>query len=122
MTAYEAMHAERQRAHAKHEPSGHSMEDATWYNPLWLPILTEEVGEVARELCDAHKHTVPELRQRMRAELVQVGAMTAAWIDAIDRANVAWDGRQSGTCEDLRDLAHGHSDEDEQGWLAEAND
>ena len=83
--AYLAMQEERVRAHAKHEAAGNGVENATWDAPLWLPILTEEVGEVARELCDAHKHTVAEQKQRMRAELVQVGAMTAAWIDAIDR-------------------------------------
>ena len=80
------MDDERKRAHEKHWSDGHSVETATWYDPRWLPILAEEVGEVARELCDAYKHTVPEQRNRMRAELVQVGAMTAAWIDAIDRA------------------------------------
>ena len=82
---YLAMNAERKRAHAKHKPTGNSMEAAAWYHPLWLPILTEEVGEVARELCDAYKRPVAEQKERMRAELVQVGAMTAAWIDAIDR-------------------------------------
>ena len=82
---YLAMDAERKHAHAKHKATGNSMEAATWYDPLWLPILTEELGEVARELCDAYKRTVPDQKARMRAELVQVGAMTAAWIDAIDR-------------------------------------
>ena len=83
--AYLAMQEERVRAHAKHEAAGNSMEDAHWYDLRWLPILTEEVGEVARELCDAWQHTEAEQKERMRAELVQVGAMTAAWIDAIDR-------------------------------------
>ena len=84
--AYADMADERKRAHAKHWSSGNSVEEATWSDPLWLAILTEELGEVARELCDAYKRTVPEQRERMRAELVQVGAMTAAWIDALDRA------------------------------------
>jgi hypothetical protein len=91
---YNQIHAERVRAHEKHVQHANSREDAHWTNDEWLPILMEELGEVAHELTyDARYES--ELRQdddpvemrkrRLRAELVQVAAMAAAWIDAIDR-------------------------------------
>jgi len=76
---YEDMHNERVRAHVKHAPQGGSMEVREWTDWFWLPVLVEEVGEVARAMCDR------ELSSRVREELVQVGAMVAAWIDSIDR-------------------------------------
>ena len=86
---YLAMDDERKRAHTKHAADGNSVEGAAWDAPLWLPILVEEVGEVAKELCDAWKCASPdETRALLRGELVQVGAMTAAWIDAIDRMEI----------------------------------
>jgi NTP pyrophosphatase (non-canonical NTP hydrolase) len=81
---YAEIHAERERAHTKHGARGNSREDAAWSEREWLPILMEELGEVAHEMT----YDVETLgrAQRMRAELVQVAAMAAAWIDAIDRS------------------------------------
>ncbi len=77
---YDDMHRERIRAHEKHAPKGKSCEQMDWTDRDWLPVLTEEVSEVARALNDREPST------RLREELVQVGAMAAAWINAIDHA------------------------------------
>lgn len=81
---YHEFHLERIRAHAKHGAKGNSRETAVWTDKEWLPILTEELGEVAHELTydAAGGH-----RARLRAELVQLGAMTASWIEAIDQGD-----------------------------------
>jgi NTP pyrophosphatase (non-canonical NTP hydrolase) len=79
-------HRERIRAHAKHDAKDGSMERKTWDNPIWLPVLTEEVGEVARVLCENELGDLGDgvTKARLREELVQVAAMACAWIDAID--------------------------------------
>jgi NTP pyrophosphatase (non-canonical NTP hydrolase) len=91
---YNQIHAERVRAHEKHGALGNSREDAHWTNSEWLPILMEEVGEVAHELtydaryeAELRQDDDPEATRRkaLRKELMQVAAMAAAWIDAIDR-------------------------------------
>lgn len=76
---YEDITSERIRAHYKHSPTGCSMEDVSAVHQLRLPVLVEEVGEVARAMQDNPKN--------LRTELIQVAAMTCAWIDAIDRAS-----------------------------------
>jgi NTP pyrophosphatase (non-canonical NTP hydrolase) len=85
---YVDVHRERIRAHEKHDPKGHSMERRSFTDPVWLPVLTEEVGEVARVLCetelDAELMRLPEAKKHLREELVQVAAMACSWIDAID--------------------------------------
>lgn len=43
-----------------------------------LAILTEEVGEVARDLLDGPT-------DNLRTELVQVAAVAVAWVEALDR-------------------------------------
>jgi hypothetical protein len=54
----------------------------------WLAILTEELGEVAMEVT---KNCVRPLTQtfgyldRLRAEVIQVAAVAARWVEAIDR-------------------------------------
>lgn len=73
---YSDIHWERIRAHAKH--AGQSIEAIAYDDPRFLPILVEGVGEVAKAL------TEREGRAALRAELVQVAAVAAAWIDAID--------------------------------------
>jgi len=78
---------ERIRAHRKHVANGGSMEEKEWEDDAWLPVLVEEVGEVARALCE-HRHLKFNdvvLKQELRAELIQVAAMTTAWIAAIDK-------------------------------------
>lgn len=70
---------ERVRAHAKHvdSPAG-SREQTPWNDPLWLPIIVEEVGEIARALNDA------EPLGRLRDEVIQAAAMCLAYADAIE--------------------------------------
>jgi hypothetical protein len=75
--------AERERAHAKHGAT--SCEGMPALDPGRLPILVEEVGEVARELNDLRHHQTAEARSRTRAELVQVAAVAVGWIAALDR-------------------------------------
>lgn len=86
---YVLMHAERVRAHIKHaDKPGGSMEMHKWDSTDWLPVLVEEVGEVAKVLCD-HRHGLLddiEMIDQLREELVQVGAMTAAWLAALGEA------------------------------------
>lgn len=42
-----------------------------------LAILTEELGEVARAMCDK------EPKERLREELIQVAAVATAWAEAL---------------------------------------
>lgn len=79
---YKDVDAERSRAHQKHGAKGRSREDQDWQEKEWLPILVEEVGEVAHELTYDSGATLKSLRK----ELVQVAAMACAWIEAIDRS------------------------------------
>lgn len=81
---YADVHDERNRAHKKHGPKGNSREDQPWNEQEWLPILVEEVGEVAHELTYDTGRTTVDRAERMREELVQVAAMACAWIAAID--------------------------------------
>lgn len=81
---YHDVHSERVRAHLKHNERGGSMERKPWDHHAWLPVLTEEVGEVARVLCEDELGNEPDTAARLREELVQVAAMACAWIDAID--------------------------------------
>jgi hypothetical protein len=79
---YRDVHAERERAHAKHGANGNSREETMWTNAEWLPILMEELGEAAHEL--TYDVDRDNRSARLRAELIQVAAMACAWIDAID--------------------------------------
>ena len=89
---YWDFHRERVRAHDKHDPkfvAGEgrvSSERREWDDLQWLAVLVEEVGEVAMEFNEPRDH---ETVKRLRAELVQVGAMAAAWVDAIDARNTS---------------------------------
>ena len=81
---YKAIAAERLRAHVKHDVNGDSMERKAWNDIAWLSVLVEEVGEVAKAMCDHRHHGVYDdgLREEIEAELIQVAAMACAWIDA----------------------------------------
>lgn len=89
---YGEVHAERIRAHAKHGAKGNSREDAYWLDGEWLPILMEELGEVAHEMTYDADHArvsdpaerYEQRREAMHKELVQVAAMACAWIAAIE--------------------------------------
>lgn len=78
-TVYREVHAERTRAHYKHDLHGQSMERKSSSAPEWLPVLIEEVGEVARSMNY-------DTKGNLRDELVQVAAMACAWINSIDRS------------------------------------
>jgi hypothetical protein len=60
-------------------------------DPEWLAILTAEVGEVAEEVKGLTWHEgeieggVEMQLQRLRAELIQVAAVAAAWIEDLDK-------------------------------------
>lgn len=81
---YGDMHRERIRAHEKHDANGDSMERKTFDDPRFVTTVTEEVGEVCRALNDHLSGPRDRLAKEMRGELVQLGAMVAAWIDAVD--------------------------------------
>ena len=87
---YHLLHRERIRAHTKHDANGGSMERKEWDDPAWLPVLVEEVGEVARALCEYRHLTTDddELAKQLKLELIQVGAMVVAWIEAICDYNI----------------------------------
>jgi len=70
---------ERRRAHVKH--AEHSMEGLDKWSGARLPVLVEEVGEVARALNDL---ALDSADGDLRSELVQVAAMAVAWIAALD--------------------------------------
>ena len=82
---YTAIHRERIRAHVRHDANGGSMERKEWDHPIWLAVLGEEFGEVARVLCEAELGNIGryQTRHALIGELVQTGAMVAAWIDAL---------------------------------------
>jgi len=65
-------------------------QDAKWgqqdHDPtMWLAILTEEVGEVAKEIAEGR--IAPFDGAAYRAELVQVAAVAVAMVEAYDRAS-----------------------------------
>lgn len=80
---YGDVHRERIRAHEKHSASGRSCEQMEAEDRYWLPVLVEEVGEVANAMIETRLGALGGY-DKMRAELVQVAAMAVAWIDAID--------------------------------------
>lgn len=49
----------------------------------WLGILTEEVGEVAKEVNEIHFRCGSF--SNLRDELIQVAAVATAWVESIDR-------------------------------------
>lgn len=84
---YGEITSERSRAHAKHGDT--SMESFPVDSLDRLAILTEEVGEVAKEFNDArHDRRAVDLAA-LRKELVQTATMAAAWADMISVEEVA---------------------------------
>jgi NTP pyrophosphatase (non-canonical NTP hydrolase) len=82
---YQAMHDERIRAHEKFKNTSGSMEDTAWDSPKWLPVVMEEVGEIARAICEYNLGNVEreELKAKLTEEATQSAAMLAAWLDAL---------------------------------------
>jgi NTP pyrophosphatase (non-canonical NTP hydrolase) len=78
---YEDVRDERKRAHEKHRAT--SMEAFPPDDMNRLAILTEEVGEVAKEFNEARHYGRDVDLGRLRKELVQTAAMAVAWADAI---------------------------------------
>jgi NTP pyrophosphatase (non-canonical NTP hydrolase) len=63
-------------------------QDMKWgvqdHDPLaWLAILTEEVGEVAKEVNEVHFRG--KSGEAYRAELIQVAAVAVAMVECVDR-------------------------------------
>lgn len=83
---YSDMHRERVRAHLKHKDHGGSMESRSWDSEWWLSVLGEEYGEICRAICEFNLGNISggELRIKLKEETTQLGAMTAAWLDALD--------------------------------------
>lgn len=69
------INAAREAAHEKH--GDHSIEAVPAGDPRWLPILVEEIGEVA------HALTYDADDQALADELLDVLAVAAAWLDAL---------------------------------------
>lgn len=82
-TIWDDLAAERNRAHALH--GSKSMETRAPADESRLRILTEELGEVAREFNDAEINDRPVDLFTLREELVQLAAMAAAWADVLPR-------------------------------------
>jgi hypothetical protein len=80
---YAEIRAERERAHAKHGET--SMESAPVDDPTGrrFRILSEEVGEIAKEFNDAEHDRRPVDLAKVRNELIQTAAMATAWADRI---------------------------------------
>jgi hypothetical protein len=76
-----AIQAEATRAYLLH--GEHSMLSPN-ADERRLAILTEEVGEVAHELNDAVIEGRSVDRDKLVKELIQVGAMAASWVEAIE--------------------------------------
>jgi hypothetical protein len=77
-----AVQAEATRAHLKH--GEHSMLGAQVSDDRRLAILTEKVGEVARELNDTEIAGRAVDRDKLVKELIQSAAMCASWVEALE--------------------------------------
>jgi len=81
-----AIHEERRRQVQKWGVQNHPIS-------YWFLILGEEVGEAQREACEHVFRYMfpkqypddPERLQRLRAELIQVGAVVVAMVESLDR-------------------------------------
>lgn len=66
------------RVHAAAKHGENSIEALPADSPLWLPILVEEVGEVAHEL-------TYDSAGSLRDELIDVITVATSWVAALDR-------------------------------------
>lgn len=75
-------------------------QDQMWgeqnHSPLvWLPILLEEVGEVAEALNEWTHGTLSQKREAVkqyRTELIEVAAVAVAAVESLDRMNLGGKG------------------------------
>jgi NTP pyrophosphatase (non-canonical NTP hydrolase) len=79
-----AIQAEATRAHIRHGKN--SMLNAHYGDAQRLAILTEEVGEVAHEMNELMLGNIErsEYKDKIEKELIQVAAMAATWIEALN--------------------------------------
>jgi NTP pyrophosphatase (non-canonical NTP hydrolase) len=61
------------------------MEEKAWDNDWWIPVIVEEIGEIARSRNEYNLGNISlqTHKNELRKEAVQVGAMVAAWLDAL---------------------------------------
>ena len=66
--------------------------EQNWDPQTYLSILTEEVGEAAKEANDARWKADPLKTHldRFRAEMVQVAAVALAMVECLDRGKWQW--------------------------------
>ncbi len=81
-----AVHDERERQEARWNPAG---VPGAFPPDARLPVLVEEVGEVADAMqalavADPMEGEDVAGREHLRAELVQVAAVAVRWIEALD--------------------------------------
>ena len=67
-------------------------QDKKWgvqnHKPIeWVAILTEEVGEVAKEALDHHFKNREMTLDNYRTELIQVAAVAISMIESLDRSS-----------------------------------
>lgn len=80
-TIFDEMRAERERARKKHAAS--NMEEMPLDDTRRFTILTEELGEVAKEFNEARWRHAPVDLAKLRKELIQLASAAAAWADNI---------------------------------------
>lgn len=80
-TIFDEMRAERERARKKHAAS--NMEEMPLDDTRRFTILTEELGEVAKEFNEARWKQAPVDLAKLRKELIQLASAAAAWADNI---------------------------------------
>ena len=51
-----------------------------------LPVLVEEVGEVARAVLQEHGTAVQDDARELREELIQVAAVCMAWLESLEES------------------------------------
>lgn len=82
--AIEDVVAERERQYRAWGAQHHSLTQ-------WLAILTEELGEAAKEVNEFNFVEIPDKKiehlQNLREELVQVGAVALQIIEFLDKGN-----------------------------------
>lgn len=57
----------------------------TIHPDIKMSVLTEEVGEVAEHVCEAHAEggLTPERAAELKIELIQVAAVAVAWAESL---------------------------------------
>lgn len=85
--AADAILASRQAAHRKHYGHGVSIEELRHDDFRFLPILIEEVGEVADVLNELTLGNIDSAGAKalLSNELLDVAAVVVSWLDAVER-------------------------------------